>query len=314
VKAWSAFALVVVIQEPPTVTKTASPRAKPKKPPRVASPLKAPGGKHYLLEAIAAAAPKHTHFVEPFAFSAKVLFATTSPDRSEVINDSSLYVSNFWWVLQRPKLFKEFQRQVLAVPFSEPEFELPIDDGLDGRLPTDVAKLSAKPDVEAAVRFFVKTRQSYCAIGKSFAPITRNRTRNRINEQASAWLGAIAKLPEVHARLIPVVVLCSDFQPVMRQQDGPNTWFYIDPPYENCGVPVNPGLYAHGFAREDHVRLLKLSREMKGKVLISGYDNDLYNQMLKDWNKVLVPKASAMTKTKDAAAKPDRVEVLWRNY
>ena len=46
--------------------------------------------------------------------------------------------------------------------------------------------------------------------------------------------------------------------------------------------------------------------EHPGKVLLSGYDNDLYNQMLIGWRKV--------SKKTQAEAGIPRVETLWMNY
>ena len=46
--------------------------------------------------------------------------------------------------------------------------------------------------------------------------------------------------------------------------------------------------------------------KMLGKVLLSGYDNDLYNQILIGWRKV--------SKKTQAEAGIPRVETLWMNY
>ena len=46
--------------------------------------------------------------------------------------------------------------------------------------------------------------------------------------------------------------------------------------------------------------------EHPGKVLLSGYDNDLYNQILIGWRKV--------SKKTQAEAGIPRVETLWMNY
>lgn len=57
---------------------------------------------------------------------------------------------------------------------------------------------------------------------------------------------------------------------------------------------------------KDHIELLKLLIEHPGKVLISGYDNDLYNSVLAGWKK-------AKKKTQ-AEAGIQRIETLWMNY
>lgn len=57
----------------------------------------------------------------------------------------------------------------------------------------------------------------------------------------------------------------------------------------------------------DMVRdLLNALLTLQGKVVLSGYDNDLYNSMLLGWNKASCNTLSNMSKR--------RQEVLWMNY
>src|SRR5207249_7948232 len=85
--------------------------------------------------------------------------------------------------------------------------------------------------VRHAAGFFVVCRQSLAGRMKGFASLSRNRTRRRMNEQASAWITAVEGLPAVHERLRRVVILCRPAVEVLRSQDGPGTLFYLDPPY-----------------------------------------------------------------------------------
>ena len=57
---------------------------------------------------------------------------------------------------------------------------------------------------------------------------------------------------------------------------------------------------------DEHVELLNLLAGHQGKVLLSGYENDLYNRMLTGWRKV--------HKKNQAEAGVSRVETLWMNY
>ncbi len=56
----------------------------------------------------------------------------------------------------------------------------------------------------------------------------------------------------------------------------------------------------------EHEELLKILLKHPGKVLLSGYENDLYNDMLRGWNKV--------QKTTRAERGQARTETLWMNY
>ena len=96
---------------------------------------------------------------------------------SEVANDISGHLMNFWSVLKDPLRFSMFQRIIEATPFSESEWQ---DSSFtDGDM------------VDRAVRFFISSRMSMAGRGDSFAPLTRNRIRRGMNEQARAWRNVV---------------------------------------------------------------------------------------------------------------------------
>lgn len=187
---------------------------------RVPAPLKWHGGKWYLAPKIVAMMPKHTHYVEPYAGGLSVLLAKDPTGVSEVVNDIHKELSNFWRVLQDVHLFAGMRRRLQAMPFSEVEWSRTCEYDPERTTVQDRAAL-----------FFVKCRQSLAGRMDTFAPLSRNRTRRGMNEQASAWLTAVEGLPQVHERLKRVVVLNREAENVISEQDGPNTLFYLDPPY-----------------------------------------------------------------------------------
>lgn len=226
-------------------------------------PLKWHGGKHYLATRIVALMPNHTHYVEPYAGGLSVLLVKSPVNVSEVVNDINGDLTNFWRVLQNPTMFAAFQRRVQAVPFSEVEWrEAESSCNHDG-------------DVGRAVAFFIHCRQSHAGRFREFATLSRMRTRRNMNEQASAWLTAIEGLPAIHARLKRVVILHRDALDAIRQQDGPDTLFYLDPPY--CrSTRTSPNVYAYEMTDEQHAELLDTLGCIDGRFLLSGYPNRLY--------------------------------------
>jgi DNA adenine methylase len=153
-------------------------------------PLKWHGGKHYLAGKIIDLMPRHLHYVEAYGGGLAVLLEKDPFDPrhqwgeksyeqgiSEVANDVGKELQNFWDVLKHERSFRAFRRTVEATPFSQVEF----DRAEKRQHPTKVR------DVEAAVAFFVRCRQSRAGGFKDFATLSRNRTRRKMNEQASAW-------------------------------------------------------------------------------------------------------------------------------
>ena len=130
--------------------------------------------------------PPHLHYVEPYFGGGAVLLAKSPEGVSEVANDLDGDLTNFWGVLQSPALFEGFRRRVEATPFSEQEWE---------NAGVNLADSDIVEPVERAVAFFIRCRQSLAGRMDTFAPLSRTRTRRRMNEQASAWLGTITPPP-----------------------------------------------------------------------------------------------------------------------
>ncbi len=240
--------------------------------------------------------PSHIHYVEPFFGGGSVLLNKSPEGISEVVNDVHHELTNFWRVLQNEQKFEEFKRVVEAVPFSQVEWE-------------DAHQKSDSP-VREAVHFFIRCRQSRAGKFDGFATLSRNRTRRKMNEQASSWLTAIDGLAAVAARLKHVVILCDDAVNVIRSQDGKNTLFYLDPPYVH-ETRVTTADYEFEMSGEQHEELLAAIDRCTGHVLLSGYPNELYDRRLKNWNKFDI---EIDNKASSAKRKPRKIERIWMNY
>lgn len=85
--------------------------------------------------------------------------------------------------------------------------------------------------------------------------------------------------------------------------DG-NELIYADPPY----IPStrrSAKVYAYDYLFDDHKRLLNLLTSIPCMVMVSGYDSDLYNDMLVGWRKICF-KAKTHTDV--------RTEHVWMNF
>lgn len=265
------------------------------------NPLKWHGGKSYLAKQIIDLFPPHTHYVEPYFGGGAVLFAKPVEwieGHSEVVNDIYRELTNFWRVLQQTP--DRMLRALWATPFSAEEFDAACQIKAD------------EENVRRATAFFIRYRQSRQGLGKDFATLSRNRTRRGMNEQASAWLSAIEGLPEAHERLKRVVILNDDACKVIKQQDGPETFFYCDPPYLHDTRRTTSD-YEYEMAPEQHEELLKTLGQIGGKFLLSGYPSEMYQGAaeLYGWRctEIEIDNKASGKKTKDK-----KTECLWRNY
>jgi DNA adenine methylase len=292
-------------------------------------PLKWHGGKYYLRQWIIGLMPPHLHYVEPF-FGGGSVFLGRDPNRdwwadnelrlaaaekgcSEVVNDVHGELTNFWRVLQSPDTFESFRRRVEVTPFSEIEFE-EAATATNARMttagsgPSDSNELS----VERAVQFFILARQSRQGVMRDFATLSRNRTRSRVSEQASAWLSVIEGLPEVHRRLRGVIILNQNALQVIQKQDGPKTLFYCDPPYLH-ETRSTTGEYHFEMNEDQHRELLQVLSQIEGKFMLSGYPSQLYDQWQQQcgWTRhdYEIDNKAAAGKVKET-----KIECLWCNF
>lgn len=109
-------------------------------------------------------------------------------------------------------------------------------------------------------------------------------------------------LREIIKRLRGVVIENRPAIQVIQKHDGPETLHYVDPPY--VAETRDPGRdYRYEMMEADHVELAKCLNELKGAVVLSGYDSELYRKLYSDWHR------REKDTVGDGATK--RREILW---
>ncbi|MEM7644247.1 MAG: DNA adenine methylase [Pseudomonadota bacterium] len=192
----------------------------------------------------------HTTYAEPFVGMGGIFLRRSMRPKCEVINDYGRDVSNLFRILQRhyPQ-FLEHLRFQLTTRF---EFERLVD--------TDPSTLT---DLERAARFLYLQRTAFGGkvSGRNFG-VAKERP-GRFNLTTLEPM-----LEELHQRLAGTVIECLDFGDFMGRYDGPQTLFYLDPPYWG-----NEGDYGKGsFCRADFERLADVLAGLEGAFLMSLND------------------------------------------
>ena len=269
-------------------------------------PIKYHGGKHYLAARIVELMPPHERYLEAFVGGASVLLAKRAGGVAEFINDTNGELTNFWRVLSRPTAFLQFQRMVESTPLGEWYFENAKREG------NSLYQREFGPDATRAYAFFVRMRMSRQGLGKDYCTPT-SRTRRGMNENVSAWLSAVDGLPEVHGRLRRVEVWNRPAIEAIQRLDDPGLLVYADPPYmhETRATKQEYGEYEMGDA--EHVALLECLAGMRGKFMLSGYWNPVYDRFAIDngWQRVDfdLPNNASSRKSKQR-----KTECVWMNF
>lgn len=237
-------------------------------------PAKWHGGKAYLAGRIIALMPEEFKrrsgvgnervFVESYGGMGSVIL-NKPPCDVEVFNDTNLSVWNLFNSLKASP--DEFLRLVSLTPYHQEEFRIAREN-------------SSGCGIEAAVSFYTRLRQSFGGQGKSFS-YTKHRTRKGMADVVSGFLSSIEEnLPRIISRLTEIQhVRNEDAAAVIRTFDSPTTLHYIDCPYLH-ETRATTDAYAFEMSYDEHDALLNVLLACKGKVMLSGYRSELYDQAL----------------------------------
>lgn len=207
------------------------------------------GGKSKLATAIIKRIPAHTCYAEPFAGAAWVLFRK-APSKVEVLNDINRDIVNLYRLVQSAP--GDFIRRFEYALHSRAIFE---------------AYLHVNPDTlsdeERAIRFYYILQSSFGGkvAGASFG--TSKAQASRLNIPALQ-----ERVKAVHARLARVCLECLPYHELIRRYNGPETFFYLDPPYWNCENDYGKGI----FSKKDFATLAEQLAGIQGKFLLSLND------------------------------------------
>lgn len=105
------------------------------------------------------------------------------------------------------------------------------------------------------------------------------------NYEIRLWDEYPNRLSHFAKRLKNVLIENRDAKDIIALYDDPETLFFIDPPYVRSTRTANVVAYRYEMTDEEHIELLDSINEIKGKIILSGYDHEIYNSRLSHWQK-----------------------------
>lgn len=70
---------------------------------------------------------------------------------------------------------------------------------------------------------------------------------------------------------------------LIERYNSDDVLIYCDPPYLPDVLSTTKAVYGAELSLERHRELLQILKKSKAKVVLSGYDNEMYNDELADW-------------------------------
>lgn len=222
-------------------------------------PIKWMGGKSKLRETIIAEFVPHTCYVEAFGGAAWVLFGK-QPATSEVYNDINGELVNFY------RVAKDRPDELIAAL----DLVLPSRERFQAWKHADLSQLG---EVERAARLYYLV---HLCFGARFAG-TKPQSEFGYSLETSPGFDPDRVIPDVRRtfeRFKHVYVEQLDAVELIARYDGPNTLFFLDPPYAGTA-----GYGGDGFNDDDQRRLAEALKTIRGRFLLTNSDHPLIREL-----------------------------------
>lgn len=255
------------------------------------SVLRYPGSKWNIASQLVRLIPEHHTYVEPFFGSGAVLF-NKQQSNIEMVNDLDSNVVNLFHCIQEDA--QNLARMVMTTPFSREIYEVTYRNAYDN-----------DDSYQKALKFLIQCWQGYGFRTDGSKVGWRNDVQGR--ERAYAlwnWYRLPEWIIDIAERLRMVQIENRPALEVIERFNYSNVFMYIDPPYM---LHTRTGKqYNYEMTNSDHEELLKMLLRSKAKIMLSGYESDMYNDYLAGWGKKQFSSYAEHGKP--------RTETVWINY
>lgn len=250
------------------------------------------GGKWRLSTWIISNFPRHKVYVEPFCGAASVLLRKKKSS-VEILNDRYDRIVSLFRVIRDPESARQLKKLIQMTPYSYSEYYL--------------ARERHEDPIEDARRMIILGQQAHGSTGASGGKLSgwRRGINNGESPTASSWSEIWRQVPRWSSRLRGVFIENNDAFEVISRYDSEETLFYVDPPYIENSRNIQFG-YAYEMTDYDHERLSEALHSVKGKVILSGYETNIYSNLYSDWFHI---SRSTIADKRRAAT-----EFLWMNF
>lgn len=253
--------------------------------------IKYPGSKWRIARWIIRHFPEHRSYLEPFFGSGAVLFnKRRSP--IETVNDLDGDVVNlFRQIREAPERLAD---AIYWTPYARAEYER-----------AWAAQYTEKDPFQRSVDFYIRMMMGHGFRTTGEKVGWKNNVQGREAAYAAGyWCKTPETIRQAAERLRKVQIECRPAVELIQRFNFPNVLIYADPPYV---LGTRHGKqYRHEMTDIQHEELLNALLSHRGPVLLSGYDSDIYRDMLPGWHREEIAERAQTSGV--------RTEVLWMNF
>ena len=266
------------------------------------SPINWYGGKFYMANDIIELFPEHNMYVEGFGGAGHVLFKK-KPSPIEVYNDLHSGLYNLFKLLRDDSLRDELIKKITLTPYSREEF---MNCKKTWQNESDI--------IEKVRKFYTAIMQSVGGTGSGWC-YTKTKSRRGMSMAVSRWLGNVDdNMVDLIERIREVQIENLDIIDLIIKYDREDTLFYLDPPYIQDTRSAKK-VYDHEMSIDKHKELVDTLLNIKGKVVLSGYDHEVYKPLENNgWKKVLLGEYSKRSQRDNDGALDKGQEFVWINF
>lgn len=219
-------------------------------------------------------------YVEPFVGGGSIYFYK-NPSVYEVINDLDTKI------IQLFRGFKKFDGNQISSDINGP---------YNKEIFNSILNSKPKSEYQKFIKELILIKTSFYGQGKHYGIGDKDNPRSKISSNYQ---------DKYNERLKHTIILNKDYLQVVKKYDSPNTFFYLDPPYENSN-----NLYKHDYV--DLNELFNLLNNIQGLFLLSYNNSDQARILFKNYN--IKVKKTKYTKGNEGGQHHVKTELLISNY
>ena len=240
--------------------------------------------------------PSTKVYVEPFFGAGSVFFHKSPKSKLNVLNDKDRLIVNFFKILRDRG--DELIEKIRLTPYSRDEYG-------------ECCSLEVADELERARRTYVVIKQGM----KHTTTGSPSEWSKGAIKQISSHTNRPTTIEALHNAseiLVDTLWENKDVIDVLDFYGREGTLVYCDPPY----LPetrTQSNVYSHEMSIEDHTTFLEKCLSSRAMIVISGYSNGLYSEMLSDW-RVETKDIEVMGRRDLGEKRRKNTECIWMNF